>query len=292
MVYSLQRATSLGLVHLLGKPPVEPSIRPLVLTLLQSVAKAVVAQRFGPGAKSHPDMLGSFIRHGLSQEEAAGEALLQVVAGSDTSAGTLRAVMLNILTNPTTYKKLQAEIDDGIAAGKISSPIRDAEARQLPYLQAVIKEGLRIMPPASGAFFKEVPAAGDVIDGKFIPGGTQIGSSPLGIHRSKKIFGMDADLFRPERWIEASPEKFAKMASTVDLVFHYGKYQCLGKSVALMEFNKIFVEVSGCRTLLSHQKLILFLAFEKVQLFYYYSRKTDYTLKCSTYNPVFVPLNF
>ena len=188
-------------------------------------------------------MLGSFIRHGLSQEEASGEALLQVVAGSDTSAGTLRAVILNILTNPTTYRKLREEIDLAIATGRISSPIKDAEARQLPYLQAVIREGLRIMPPASGAFFKEVPPAGDVIDGKFIPGGTQIGSSPLGIHCSKKIFGADADLFRPERWLVASSEKFAEMASTVDLVFHYGKYQCLGKSVALMEFNKIFVEV-------------------------------------------------
>jgi cytochrome P450 len=200
-------------------------------------------------------MLGSFIRHGLTQEEASGEALLQVVAGSDTSAGTIRAVMLNILTHPTMYLKLKKEIDEGIAAGTISSPIKDTEARELPYLQAVIKEGLRIMPPASGAFFKTVPPAGDVIDGKFIPGGTQIGSSPLGIHCSKKIFGLDADLFRPERWTEASPEKFAHMASTVDLIFHYGKYQCLGKSVALMEFNKIFVEVCPKSHTCVHQEL-------------------------------------
>jgi cytochrome P450 len=179
-------------------------------------------------------MLGSFIRHGITQEEASGEALLQVVAGSDTSAGTLRTVMLNLLTNPVSYGKLRKEIDQGIATGKISSPITDTEG---------IKEGLRLMPPASGAFFKTVPPEGDMIDGKFIPGGTDIGSSPLGIHCSKKIFGPDADHFRPERWTEASPDKFAYMASTVDLIFHYGKYQCLGKSVALMEFNKVFVEV-------------------------------------------------
>jgi cytochrome P450 len=149
----------------------------------------------------------------------------------------------SLLTNPIAYSKLRKEVADGIANGKISSPIKDSEARQLPYLQAVIKEAMRLMPPASGAFFKTVPPEGDTIDGKFIPGGTQIGSSPLGIHCSKKIFGPDADLFRPERWIEASPERFAHMTSTVDLIFHYGKYQCLGKSVALMEFNKIFVEV-------------------------------------------------
>ncbi|KAF2826799.1 cytochrome P450 [Ophiobolus disseminans] len=207
------------------------------------VAKKLVAKRYGPDAKSQPDMLGSFVRHGLTQEEASGEALLQVVAGSDTSAGTIRTVMLSILTNPTSYRKLREEIDQGIATGKISSPIKDSEGRQLPFLQAVIKEALRLMPPASGAFFKEVPPAGDTIDGKFIPGGTQIGSSPLAIHCSKKIFGADADNFRPERWIEATPEKFHEMTSTVDLVFHYGKYQCLGKNVAFMEFNKIFVEL-------------------------------------------------
>ncbi|KAF2467480.1 cytochrome P450 [Lindgomyces ingoldianus] len=207
------------------------------------VAKSVVAERFGPSAKSHSDMLGSFIRHGLSQEEASGEALLQVVAGSDTSASTIRAVMLNILTNPAVYRRLQTEIDSGIATGNISLPIKDAESRQLPYLQAVIKEGLRIMPPAAGTFFKTVPPGGDVINGKFIPAGTQIGSSPFGIHHSKKIFGADAELFRPERWLEADPVLLAEMTSTLDLVFHYGKYQCLGKSVALMEFNKIFVEL-------------------------------------------------
>lgn len=190
-------------------------------------------------------MLGSFIRHGLTQEEASSEALLQIIAGSDTSASVFRTIMLNLLTNPQMYNKLQSEIDQGIAAGRISAPIKDAEARKLPYLQAVIKEGLRIMPPASGSFSKQVPKDGDVIDGKFIPGGTQIGSSSLGIHHSKQIFGLDADLFRPGRWINASPEIYAKMVSTVEMVFHYGKYQCLGRNVALMEFNKVLVEVSG-----------------------------------------------
>ena len=213
------------------------------MLITSSVAKRLVEARFAPGAQHYPDMLGSFIRHGLSREEAAGEALLQVVAGSDTTAGTIRTIMLGLLTNPAAYEKLKSEINAGIASAKISSPVKDAEGRQMPYLQAVIREGLRLMPPASGAFFKQVPPEGDTINGMFIPGGTQIGSSPLAIHRSKMIFGADADLFRPDRWLVASPETFVRMANTVDLVFHYGKWQCLGKSVAQMELNKIFVEV-------------------------------------------------
>ncbi|KAK3348834.1 cytochrome P450 [Lasiosphaeria hispida] len=203
------------------------------------VTKKFVSARYHPSAPSQPDMLGSFIRHGLTQEEASGEALLQVIAGSDTSASTIRAVMLHLLSNPAAYRRLQAEID----AAPISSPAKDAEARQMPYLQAVIREGLRILPPAAGTFFKTVPEGGDVIHGMFVPAGTQIGSSPLGIYHSKKIFGEDAELFRPERWLEAEGEELARMVSTVDLVFHYGKYQCLGRPVALMEFNKIFVEL-------------------------------------------------
>ncbi|KAK5651583.1 hypothetical protein OQA88_11856 [Cercophora sp. LCS_1] len=204
------------------------------------VTKKVVASRYGADAPFHADMLGSFIRHGLTEEEAAGEALLQIVAGSDTSATTVRSVILHLQSNPLAYHKLQQEIDAGIAAGKISSPIKDSEARQLPYLQAVIKEGLRILPPASGPFFKTVPEGGEVISGRFIPAGTQIGSSPFSIHHSKKIYGEDAEVFRPERWLTGDVER---MNATLDLIFHYGKFQCLGKPVALMEFNKIFVEL-------------------------------------------------
>ncbi|RYP64217.1 hypothetical protein DL770_009227 [Monosporascus sp. CRB-9-2] len=87
-------------------------------------------------------MMGSFIRHGLSHEEASAGALLQVLAGNDTSVTTIR----------------------------ISSPIKDVEAREMPYLQAVIKEGLRILLPAAGLGFKTAPQGGDVIAGKFIPG--------------------------------------------------------------------------------------------------------------------------
>ena len=188
-------------------------------------------------------MLGSFIRHGLSEDEAAGEALLQITAGSDTSASAIRTMMLHIVTNPGIYSRLQAEIDHGIASGEISSPIMDTEARNLPYLQALIKEGIRYYPPAPATMFKQVPVGGDTIDGKYLPEGTQIGGSSLGIQHSKDIYGPDADLFRPERWLEANAERAAAMNTTVDLCFHSGKYQCLGKSVAMMEFNKVFVEV-------------------------------------------------
>jgi cytochrome P450 len=207
------------------------------------IAKRLTAERFKPGAKSQRDMMGSFIRHGLTQEETEGESLIQVVAGSDTTATTIRVVLLNLLTSPLTYQRLQSEIDSAATSGKISSPIKDSEAREMPYLQAVIKEGLRILPPVTGISFKTVPKGGDTINGIFIPEGTDIGFAFLALHHSKKIFGDDADVFRAERWLEAEGERLAVMKGTSDLVFNHGRFQCLGKPVALMELNKIFVEV-------------------------------------------------
>lgn len=209
-----------------------------------SVANRKIAERFAPNAEPRADMIGSFIRHGLSQEQASRESLLNVVAGGDTTATTIRMVMLCLLTNPVAYRKLQQEIDNVISAGTISSPVTDTEARKLPYLQAIIQEGLRIKAPAAGPLFKQVPEEGDYIDGKFIPGGTQIGTSPFSIYHSKEIFGQDASIFRPERWLNADPALLEVMSETVSLVFSSGKWQCIGKPVAMMELNKIFVEVS------------------------------------------------
>jgi cytochrome P450 len=163
------------------------------------------------------------------------------VAGSDSSALAIRATLLYIITNPRIQSKLLQEISDA----SVSNPITDAEARNLPYLQAIIKEGLRIFPPIPGLMLKEAPAGGDTLNGIFIPEGTFIGWSAFGLMRNEKIWGADANLFRPERWMEGTPEEIKRKEINADMVFGYGKYQCLGKNVAHMELNKIFVEVCG-----------------------------------------------
>jgi cytochrome P450 len=147
--------------------------------------------------------------------------------------------MLYLVAHPRVTNKLRTEISNS----PISSPIRDSEARKLPYLQAIIKEGLRIFPPVVGLLSKEVPPGGDIINNQFVPGGTKIGFGAYGIFRDKRRWGQDVDTFRPERWLEALPEELKEMEATLELVFGNGKYQCLGKNLAMMELNKIFVEV-------------------------------------------------
>lgn len=163
------------------------------------------------------------------------------MAGSDTTATAMRTTFLYTITTPRVLEKLRKEI----ASSSISNPIQDAEARQMPYLQAIIKEGLRMCPPIVGLMSKEVPPEGDTINGKFIPGGCSIGYCGFGIFRDKQLWGEDADMFRPERWLEGSSEDLKSAQSTLDLIFGGGRWKCLGRNVAEMELNKVFVEVSS-----------------------------------------------
>ncbi|KAK2041374.1 cytochrome P450 [Colletotrichum somersetense] len=224
--------------------------------------RAIVKARLALGAtQQRSDMIASFIRHGLGEDEILSETTLQMIAGSDTTAASLRAVMLYLLTHPRVYVKLQAEIDafvggaggeggsNGAAeAARPSGVVSDADARKLPYLQAVIKEGMRVHPPVTNMDPKRVPDGGDtvVVDGRpvFLPGGTNISCAAWPLHLDKRIFGEDAELFRPERWLlETDEKRLMSMHRVHELVFGYGKYQCLGRPIAMMEIGKTVFEL-------------------------------------------------
>lgn len=162
------------------------------------------------------------------------------VAGSDTTATAIRSTLLHIITSPRVVARLQQEISEASPSAYV---ITDEEARRMPFLQAVIKEGLRIFPPVAGLMAKEAPPGGHHWKGQYIPGGTRVGSCAWGIFRREDIWGVDSQEFRPERWLESSPEQLHLMEGTLDLIFSYGRWQCLGRPIALIELNKIFVQV-------------------------------------------------
>ena len=169
------------------------------------------------------------------------------VAGSDTTANAIRLTLLALLTTPSAFSALQSEIAHAISHKLISSPITNAEAQALPYLQAVIREGIRLYPPSNSTFDKLVPPGGVTLHGYFLPEGTELATNTILMTRSKETFGPDADVFRPERWVEMAntdPVRYKEWCGTVEVVFGYGRYACLGKTLALMELNKILVEVS------------------------------------------------
>ena len=210
------------------------------------IAHKAVAERYRPGAKAKRDMLGHFIAKGLSQTQAEAESHLQIIAGSDSTAASLRNTLMMLVGNPGAYRKLVAEIDNALADGKISYPIiKYSEAVELEYLEACIWEGLRLNPPLFGLQSKLAPPEGETINGVFYPPGTEVAICDEGVGRRKDVFGPDAGLYRPERWLDPDPDVRAKYMRTTEVIFGSGRFVCLGKNIAMMELSKVFVEVSN-----------------------------------------------
>jgi cytochrome P450 len=153
--------------------------------------------------------------------------------------------LLYMINTPRVLLRVRAELAAALAANKLRRPVlQDAEARQhLPYLQAVLREGLRVFPPATSLGLKTVPAGGDVVSGHWLPPGTQVGMNAYGILHARRYWGDDADVFRPERWLELGDDEALRASEAFDVLFGQGRYKCLGRALALIEMNKLLPEV-------------------------------------------------
>jgi cytochrome P450 len=150
--------------------------------------------------------------------------------------------LLHLMTTPHAYLKLQHECRDTNIP--LDSIISHSRALSLPYLQAVIREGLRIYPAATGLTPKIAPPEGDTLeDGTYIPAGTQVGIASWLIYHNPAVYGSDAEIFRPERWIESGEAQVAEMKRSLELLFGYGRFKCLGQNVAMMELPKVIFEL-------------------------------------------------
>ncbi|KAJ2996539.1 hypothetical protein NUW58_g941 [Xylaria curta] len=205
------------------------------------------------GVVPRADMLTSFMKKGLFGIDLKIENLLQIVAGSDTAAGSLRAILLYVMANPRVYKTLQAEIDSTEESGLVSQApqiVKFSQVKECVYLQAVIKEGMRIFSPINTPLSRNTPPGGDTvtIDGDeiYLPGGIQIIPSFKAMHRNKSVYGRDSDVevFRPERWLEERDEKkLEAMKREHHLMFGDGRWQCLGKAIAMRELSIVTFEL-------------------------------------------------
>ena len=113
--------------------------------------------------------------------------------------------------NRRCYDILLAEIDDLDGQQMLSNPVSFNEANQMKYLQACMKEAMRMHPAVGQLLERVVPKVGAEIDGVFLPGGTIVGMNPWVPSRDQSTYGKDADVFRPERWIQADEEALKLM---------------------------------------------------------------------------------
>lgn len=99
-----------------------------------------------------------------------------IVAGSDTTAVSLSSVLYHLLRNPRTIKKLRGEFEEAIKEGRMTrEKIEFRESQRCEYLQVCIKEALRLCSATGLPLWRVVPPEGVEIEGKFFPGGTELG---------------------------------------------------------------------------------------------------------------------
>lgn len=119
-------------------------------------------------------------------------ATSNVLAGSDTTAIMLRAIIYFLITNPGSLKKFMAELAQARHENRLSDIVTWKESRSLDYLDACVKEAGRLRPAIGLTMERVVPDGGAEICGKHFKAGTLVGMNPWVIHRNKEIFGPDA----------------------------------------------------------------------------------------------------
>ncbi|CAE6503614.1 unnamed protein product [Rhizoctonia solani] len=175
----------------------------------------------------------------LSREEIDSEALVTIGAGSDTTSNSLSALCYYVAANPQVKKKLQQELDSihpsGEKAGSDQSQppyvlANFDEIKNLPYLNACVKESLRLYSTLGAGLPRVVPAGKTLtIAGETFKGGSVISVPSYSTNRSS-VWGADPEVYRPERWLEDGSASLNKYY----VPFSTGPRACVGRNLANM----------------------------------------------------------
>ncbi|CAD6591254.1 MAG: hypothetical protein ASARMPRED_005282 [Alectoria sarmentosa] len=152
---------------------------------------------------------------------------LNSIAGGETTATSLAATTFNFLKSPDSHQLLKDEI-----RGRYNSveEIDISSALQLPYLQAVIKEGMRIFPASSQGVPRTSP--GILVDGVWVPPGTELYVSSWTVAHDSRYFH-DPMVFKPERWLDPDCKDLKEASQP----FSLGPRACIGRNFAYAQMS-------------------------------------------------------
>ncbi len=234
----LGRLTSrreLGLALVLGAQLLEPLRRrfpgpasvlfPRERAELERIVAPLVAQRRGAGTN---DLLSLLLdaRDGdgaaLDDRAVLNETVMLILAGHETTANALTWTWYLLSRHPDAEQRLYDEVDRVLSGRRPGF----ADLPDLTYTARTFDEALRLYPPA--AAFGRRPLQAIELGGFEIPRLASVFLSPYVTQRNPRYFARPLD-FRPDRWLEAAPAKFAYFP------FGGGSKMCIGEPFARME---------------------------------------------------------
>lgn len=207
------------------------------IALMRNVAAEVVAhRRANPVDKK--DLLNAMLfgkdpqtGERLTDESILNNMITFLIAGHETTSGLLSFTTYYLLSNPEAMQKAQKEVDQVVGR----APITYQHISKLPYIEAVLRESLRLSPTAPAFSVKPLSGSAEpiIIGGKYhVPKDQDMIVLLPQLHRDPSVFGPDADLFRPERMYG---ENFTKLPPNSWKPFGNGARACIGRPFAWQE---------------------------------------------------------
>lgn len=196
---------------------------------------AVVSSQSDMKGSMHRTVFHEILQSQLPASEKGPSRLMQegtvlVSAGTSTTADTLTVICFYLLKNPDTLNRAQAEI-------RGCSNLRALE--QLPYLSAIIEEGLRMAHPVCQRLARISPDADVQYREYRIPRGTPVSMSAWMVSTNEDLFPGPRK-FRPERWLEGDGK-----LGQYQVAFSKGTRQCVAVNLAYAEIYLTLAAVFG-----------------------------------------------
>ncbi|MBA0653556.1 hypothetical protein Goklo_020719 [Gossypium klotzschianum] len=152
-----------------------------------------------------------------------------VLAGSDTTMVTLTWALSLLLNNPHVLKRAQDELDMHVGKHRL---LEESDVRNMVYLQAIVKETLRLYPPEPVISLRAASEDCNLSTGYRIPSGTQLMVNAWKIQRDERVWPEPHD-FQPERFLTTNKDMDFQ-GQTFELIpFGSGRRSCPGVSLAL-----------------------------------------------------------
>jgi cytochrome P450 len=210
-----------------------------VIKKLDGIIQRIIRERRESGDE-HDDLLSMLLQaqdddgSRMTDRQLRDEVMTLFLAGHETTALSLSWTWYLLAQHPEIERKLVAELKETLNGRSA----RVADLLRLHYLEMVVKEAMRLYPPAW--IIGREALQGFEINGYFIPGGAQVSMSPWLMHRDQRYFDQPEE-FRPERWASEQIKQLPKYAY---FPFGGGPRLCIGNSFAMMEAKLILATIA------------------------------------------------
>lgn len=168
--------------------------------------------------------------HGLADAQLRDEMMALLLGGHETTANSLAWALLMLCEHPQVAARVRAELHEAFGSG----PLELAEIRSLPYLDAVVKETLRLYPITAMLGRKLVRPTR--IGAQLLPAGVVAAPAVYLVHRHPEVWS-HADKFMPERFLARRPKPHEYIP------FGGGLRTCVGMSFGLFELKIMLATV-------------------------------------------------